>query len=155
PAVRCGSPESAMLATLAVARAWLRRGATARSPGRYISSGARRTNMRLNRIAARTSRVAGLAALLASGCGRGAAAQEPATATAAGDLVARGADCDREQVGAILPRLPPTPTFTASTVPSNGDVNPYGVAFVPRGFPRGGLLRAGDVIVSNFNDSDN
>jgi hypothetical protein len=43
----------------------------------------------------------------------------------------------------------------ASTVPGNGDVNPYGVAFVPSGFPGGGLLKPGDVLVSNFNDNAN
>ena len=43
----------------------------------------------------------------------------------------------------------------SSTIPDNGDVNPYGVAFVPAGFPRGGKLAAGDVLVSNFNDSGN
>jgi hypothetical protein len=36
-----------------------------------------------------------------------------------------------------------------STVPSNGDVNPYGVAFVPKGFLTGGLLDAGDIVISN------
>jgi hypothetical protein len=44
---------------------------------------------------------------------------------------------------------------TTSTVPANGDVNPYGVAFVPRGFPGGGTLQPGDVLVSNFNNSMN
>jgi hypothetical protein len=38
-----------------------------------------------------------------------------------------------------------------STIPSNGDVNPYGVAFVPQGFPKGGNTEAGDILVSNFN----
>jgi hypothetical protein len=38
-----------------------------------------------------------------------------------------------------------------STVASNGDVNPYGVAFVPQGFPKGGKTASGDVLVSNFN----
>jgi hypothetical protein len=38
-----------------------------------------------------------------------------------------------------------------STVASNGDVNPYGVAFVPKGFPKGGKTASGDVLVSNFN----
>jgi hypothetical protein len=47
------------------------------------------------------------------------------------------------------------PGQVASTVPANGDVNPYGVAFVPAGFPTGGLLNAGDVLVSNFNNSNN
>jgi hypothetical protein len=56
---------------------------------------------------------------------------------------------------AIIPNLPSTPNVSASTVPANGDVNPYGVAFVPHGFPAGGILRPGDVIVSNFNNSAN
>jgi hypothetical protein len=38
-----------------------------------------------------------------------------------------------------------------STIPSNGDVNPYGVTFVPQGFPKGGKTASGDVLVSNFN----
>lgn len=42
-----------------------------------------------------------------------------------------------------------------STIPSNGDLNPYGVAFVPAGFPSGGLLEAGDILVSNYNDNQN
>lgn len=40
----------------------------------------------------------------------------------------------------------------ASTVPSNGDLNPYGVAVVPRSI---GDLVTGDVLVSNFNNSTN
>jgi hypothetical protein len=44
---------------------------------------------------------------------------------------------------------------TVSTVPTNGDVNPYGVAFVPGGIASGGTLSAGDVLVSNFNASSN
>ena len=40
----------------------------------------------------------------------------------------------------------------ASTVPANGDVNPYGVAVVPRST---GHLYRGDVLVSNFNDKTN
>src|ERR1700751_5618590 len=43
-----------------------------------------------------------------------------------------------------------------STVPPNGDLNPYGVAFVPQGFQSGtGPLRPGQVLVSNFNNSAN
>jgi hypothetical protein len=48
----------------------------------------------------------------------------------------------------------PAPVRTVSTVPQNGDVNPYGVAFVPFGFPSG-VLNPGDILVSNFNDSQN
>jgi hypothetical protein len=57
--------------------------------------------------------------------------------------------------GAIAPQLPTAAVATTSTVPANGDVNPYGVAFVPRGFPGGGTLAPGDVLVSNFNNSMN
>jgi hypothetical protein len=42
-----------------------------------------------------------------------------------------------------------------STIPANGDLNPYGVAFVPAGFPSGGPLSPGDILVSNFNNSGN
>lgn len=52
---------------------------------------------------------------------------------------------------AILP-----PAFvTASTVPANGDLNPYGIAFVPRGVPAWSTLKPGDIIVSNFNAKSN
>jgi hypothetical protein len=49
----------------------------------------------------------------------------------------------------------PGPTRVVSTAPANGDVNPYGVAFVPRNFPAGGTINPGDVLVSNFNASSN
>src|ERR1700730_12062336 len=45
--------------------------------------------------------------------------------------------------------------INSSTIPSNGDLNPYGVAFVPERFPGGGTIAAGDVLVSNFNSSTN
>jgi hypothetical protein len=54
----------------------------------------------------------------------------------------------------LLSRLPKSPTVS-STVPPNGDVNPYGVAFVPTGFPSGGILKPGDIVAANFNDKDN
>lgn len=50
----------------------------------------------------------------------------------------------------FLPRL-----TNSSTIPANGDLNPYGVAFVPSGFPDGGELAGGDVLVSNFNNGNN
>lgn len=40
----------------------------------------------------------------------------------------------------------------ASTVPANGDVNPYGIAIVPT---TTGALTQGNILVSNFNNSDN
>lgn len=40
-----------------------------------------------------------------------------------------------------------------STIPSNGDTTPYGLAFVPEDFPRHGALSTGQLLVSNFNSS--
>ena len=51
---------------------------------------------------------------------------------------------------AFIPRL-----LNTTTIPANGDENPYGVAFVPEGFPWGGKIKTGDVLVSNFNDNAN
>jgi hypothetical protein len=54
----------------------------------------------------------------------------------------------------VMQLLPP-PSVTSPTVPPNGDVNPYGVAFVPDGFPRFGAISPGDLLVSNFNNKAN
>ena len=57
-------------------------------------------------------------------------------------------------LGSILP----TGFLDVSTIPpapAPQDLNPYGVAFVPNGFPSGGKLNQGDILVSNFNDSGN
>ncbi len=45
-----------------------------------------------------------------------------------------------------------TITTVASTIPSNGDLNPYGVARVPT---TTGSLTRGNILVSNFNNSNN
>jgi len=45
-----------------------------------------------------------------------------------------------------------TITTVASTIPKNGDLNPYGVAVVPHST---GKLHKGDVLVSNFNSKAN
>jgi DNA-binding beta-propeller fold protein YncE len=55
-----------------------------------------------------------------------------------------------ESDDAFIPRL-----INSSTIPANGDLNPYGVAFVPEGFAQGGTVHAGDVLVSNFNNGAN
>jgi hypothetical protein len=51
----------------------------------------------------------------------------------------------------ILKNLHKIRTIT-STIPSNGDVNPYGIVRVPRTI---GRLTAGDILISNFNGSGN
>jgi hypothetical protein len=45
-----------------------------------------------------------------------------------------------------------TVSSLGSTVPGNGDVNPYGIAMVPQSL---GLLHAGDLLISNFNSKSN
>ena len=52
---------------------------------------------------------------------------------------------------AVLPPLK-TVSVIASTVPGNGDVNPYGMAQVKR---TTGNLRAGHILISNFNNGSN
>ena len=68
-------------------------------------------------------------------------------------LVATGA-----LLALLLPGRPvhaggPFLPLQVSTSPSNGDLNPYGLAFVPRDFPSGGGLRPGEMLISNFNDT--
>jgi sugar lactone lactonase YvrE len=55
----------------------------------------------------------------------------------------------------IVPNLFSYPQASVSTVSPSGDLNPYGVAFVPSGFATGGTLQPGDILVSNFNSSSN
>lgn len=53
--------------------------------------------------------------------------------------------------GTFLARLKTVKTI-ASTVPGNGDVNPYGIVVLGHS---AGRLHAGDILVSNFNDKAN
>jgi hypothetical protein len=52
------------------------------------------------------------------------------------------------------PVLPP-PQPVVSTIPANGDINPYGVAFVPHHAAAGLTLQPDDILVTNFNNSQN
>jgi hypothetical protein len=45
-----------------------------------------------------------------------------------------------------------TVSSLGSTVPANGDVNPYGITLVPQSL---GALHAGDLLISNFNGKSN
>jgi len=82
---------------------------------------------------------------------RSAAAAMIVTATA-GLLAASGIFAGAASAGTTFIGPLNTVTPLASTIPQNGDVNPYGVAVVPRS---NGNLRQGNVLVSNFNDSAN
>ena len=74
--------------------------------------------------------------------------------TTAGLLAATGLGAGAASAGGFPAFAGPLHHVTtlASTVPANGDVNPYGVAVVPRS---SGNLGRGNVLVSNFNDKTN
>ncbi len=55
----------------------------------------------------------------------------------------------------ITLNLDQVPEQIVPTKAANGDVNPYGAAFVPIDYQGGGLLAPGDLLVSNFNDKTN
>ena len=55
----------------------------------------------------------------------------------------------------LLKELATSKVLKVSTILPNGDVNPYGVAFVPEGFPEDSPLKAEDILVSNFNNGKN
>ena len=54
--------------------------------------------------------------------------------------------------GAFGQVLPP-PSNVISTIPPNGDVNPYGIAIALLHVPAGLILQHDDVLVSNFNNT--
>ena len=72
-------------------------------------------------------------------------------ATTAGLLAGTAGGASAQGFPAFVGPLHRT-SVIASTVPGNGDVNPYGVAVIPRS--TGDLFR-GNVLVSNFNDKAN
>ncbi len=88
----------------------------------------------------------GLTAALA-GCGGSGSSTGSSTTTAAAATNA----ADASSSGPFLAKLTNVSSI-ASTVPANGDVNPYGVAIVSKSE---GALQAGNLLVSNFNDKAN
>jgi hypothetical protein len=75
-------------------------------------------------------------------------------ATAAGGVAAGLVALSAAAAGAGTPFFGAHNTITSisTTVPANGDINPYGMAVVPDSV---GLLHKGDVLISNFNNSSN
>lgn len=100
--------------------------------------------MKKNRVASRHSRLATLVALvLAGGLAATTAAAAPRTPASSAPFLA--AFHKISKIASTVPSL-------GSGKAGNGDLNPYGVAVVPRSV---GHLVAGDVLVSNFNDASN
>jgi hypothetical protein len=67
-------------------------------------------------------------------------------------LLPAGAQAKRHENGSFIGSFSNVEKNVASTVPSNGDQNPYGIVVVPRS---AGKLVAGDILISNFNNKDN
>lgn len=88
--------------------------------------------------------VAGVALALA-GCGSSSTSSNSTTTTTS------AASTTTASTAAFLTPLT-TVGKVASTVPANGDVNPYGIALIPTST---GKLVAGNLLVSNFNDKAN
>ena len=89
-----------------------------------------------------------LAALALAGCGSSSSTtkqKSPATATPVANASPASA------ATAFLAGLNSVSTV-GSTVPADGDVNPYGIVQVPTST---GKLHAGDLLISNFNDKAN
>jgi predicted lipoprotein with Yx(FWY)xxD motif len=82
-------------------------------------------------------------ALAVAGCGSSNSTSTSAAASAAATTSSASAT-------PFLANLK-TVSKVASTVPANGDVNPYGIVFVPTSV---GKLHAGQMLISNFNASE-
>ncbi|HEX3312815.1 MAG TPA: hypothetical protein VHS32_41775, partial [Streptosporangiaceae bacterium] len=85
---------------------------------------------------------------------RYAAGLAAVVATAASLLAVTGLDAGAAGASSFPAFVAPLHHITtlASTVPANGDVNPYGVAVIPHG---PGRLGRGNILVSNFNNKAN
>jgi predicted lipoprotein with Yx(FWY)xxD motif len=83
-----------------------------------------------------------VAALAIAGCGSSSSSTSSTTSAAAGTT----ASAPTADTAFVTPLS--GSAQVASTVPANGDINPYGIAFVPTSV---GKLKAGQMLVSNFN----
>jgi hypothetical protein len=88
-----------------------------------------------------------LAALALAGCGGSSSSSTSSSTATSAPAAATGA----ATTAAFLAPAK-TVSMIASTVPANGDVNPYGLALVPA---TTGKLEAGNLLISNFNDKAN
>ncbi len=102
--------------------------------------------MRLELTLGKTILAAPLAALAIAGCGSSNSSTTTAKAT-----TATTPTTTTTAPTAFLAGLKSVSTV-GSTVPANGDVNPYGIVQVPT---TTGKLRAGDLLISSFNDKAN
>jgi hypothetical protein len=92
--------------------------------------------------------LAGVTAVLLAGCGGSSSSSSSTTSTGAATTATAAATSSVASSPAPFLAGLKTVKTIASTVPVNGDVNPYGIAFVPTST---GKLEAGQMLVSNFN----
>jgi predicted lipoprotein with Yx(FWY)xxD motif len=90
--------------------------------------------------------LAGVALVLA-GCGSSSRNSSSSSASAPPATTSTASPTSTTSTAAFLTPLT-TVSKVASTVPANGDVNPYGIVFVPTSV---GKLQAGQMLISNFN----
>ena len=93
-----------------------------------------------------------LVALALAGCGSASSSSSSSSVSSSAPAVASAttaaATTAAPATSAFLAPLKTVSTI-ASTVPANGDVNPYGIVVVPTST---GTLHAGDLLISNFNN---
>ncbi|MDQ6803403.1 MAG: hypothetical protein M3065_00215, partial [Actinomycetota bacterium] len=106
--------------------------------------------MNIRLTLAKTIFAAPLAALAIAACGSSTSSSTTATRAAASTPTATS-NAGAASSTAFLAGLK-TVSNVGSTVPANGDVNPYGIVQVPSTI---GKLHAGDLLISNFNDKAN
>jgi hypothetical protein len=93
------------------------------------------------------------AALALAGCGSSSSSSSSTAASAPATSSAGNTSSNTTTTAAtpFLSQLTKVSTL-ASTVPANGDVNPYGIVMVPSSV---GKLKAGELLVNNYNDKAN
>ena len=87
------------------------------------------------------------AALVIAGCGSSKSSSTSSTSTPLASTSTDASATSKPTGDAYLASFA-TPSTLGSTVPSNGDINPYGIVLVPSSI---GKLQAGELLVSNFN----
>ncbi len=120
------------------------------------------------RLLSLTNRLSLLVAIVSVGCsssttpapasdgGGGTDGATDAGPTDGGSTKDSAAGDSAAEAGGAKPTLLKGSIYGFSTVPPTGpaESNPYGLAVVPVGVPDSGMLRAGDILVSNFNGAD-
>src|SRR6202012_3841764 len=88
------------------------------------------------------------AALVIAGCGSSSSSTSTGNSSSANSAASASAPAESTPSSGPLLAKFTSVSKVASTVPANGDINPYGIATVPASI---GKLQAGQMLISNFN----